>query len=99
MTRAFHGRDALVNRRHRALQVRAFVLRAQGKSIRVIAAELGVARSTVGGWLRYVGQEPLYDKCCERCGANFQASRSHARLCAEWCCRHWRERPQSEEAA
>lgn len=64
---------------------KAHVLRAQGKSIRVIADELGVPKSTVGGWLRYTREAPVYNIVCKGCGAEVAKSRPHASSCDDDC--------------
>jgi transcriptional regulator with XRE-family HTH domain len=67
------------------------VLRSQGNSIRVIAAELGVPRATVGGWLRGTTAQPSYSRVCFICGRSFTAKRSHARSCGRHGGWSWKE--------
>jgi transcriptional regulator with XRE-family HTH domain len=69
----------------------AKVLRSQGNSIRVIAAELGVPRATVGGWLRGTTAQPSYSRVCFICGRSFTAKRSHARSCGRHGGWSWKE--------
>jgi transcriptional regulator with XRE-family HTH domain len=59
----------------------ARALRREGKSIRAIAAELGVPRATVGDWLRDFG-EPMYVKTCW-CGQVFVARLADAKNCSK----------------
>jgi transcriptional regulator with XRE-family HTH domain len=58
----------------------ARALRREGKSIRTIAAELGVPRATVGDWLRGFG-EPMYVKTCW-CGQTFVSRLADAKSCS-----------------
>jgi transcriptional regulator with XRE-family HTH domain len=59
----------------------ARALRREGLSIREVAARIGVARSTVGDWLKGEG-EPLYVKTCW-CGERFVARHGKARSCSQ----------------
>jgi predicted transcriptional regulator len=63
----------------RAATARA--LRREGLSIGEVAARIGVARSTVGAWLKGEG-EPSYVKTCW-CGERFTSQRSDAQSCSK----------------
>jgi len=58
----------------------AYKLRAEGLSIREIAARLDVPRGTVGQWLRGVGERVLIGEC-ELCGDRFVSERADRRFC------------------
>jgi hypothetical protein len=58
----------------------ALALRANGLSIRQIAARLNVPKGTVGGWLR--GRGEWYEvRECELCGTRFIPASGRQRFC------------------
>jgi hypothetical protein len=59
---------------------RALLLRANGMSITAIALQIGVARSTVGDWLRGHGEYSEIREC-RLCGDPFTANSGVQRFC------------------
>ena len=69
---------------------RALLLRANGMSITAIAQEIGVARSTVGDWLRGHGEYSEIREC-RLCGDPFTPNSGAQRFCRpEHADKHYR---------
>jgi hypothetical protein len=52
----------------------------EGLSVRQIAANLGVGKSAVAGWVRGLDRGPLVKTCW--CGEKFTTTRAHALSCS-----------------
>lgn len=62
---------------------RARFLRSNDRSISDIASLLGVARGTVGNWVKGFGETRHY-LTCKLCGETFATSRAHAMFCCNY---------------
>jgi hypothetical protein len=69
---------------------RALLLRANGLSITAIAQQIGVARTTVGGWLHGYGEYSEWREC-RLCGEPFTPNSGAQRFCTpEHAAKHYR---------
>jgi transposase-like protein len=69
---------------------RALLLRANGMSITAIARQIGVARTTVGDWLRGHGEYSEIREC-RLCGEPFTPNSDAQRFCTpEHAAKHYR---------